>query len=140
MCYYYLPNFVGHSPFAYGTYNAENKKISYIHRDIKPSNIQVVLDEKTNEIISVKLLDLMILKNSNNAGSSYYTDAFESRYDPEFACRHSVEDFIYFRPECDLFSLMVTFYFLLTQKITVTQLHNASMNMCQYLYIDLILV
>ncbi|KJR43909.1 serine/threonine protein kinase [Candidatus Magnetoovum chiemensis] len=80
-----------------------------VHRDIKPSNI--FISGKDNV---VKIADFGLGKAFDSAGMSGYTRTGVAAGTPAFMPRQQVINFKYAKPEVDVWSMMATFYYLLT--------------------------
>ncbi len=80
-----------------------------VHRDIKPSNLFLSGSNNT-----VKIADFGLGKAFDAAGMSGYTRTGLAAGTPVFMPRQQVINFKYARPEIDVWSMMATFYYLLT--------------------------
>jgi eukaryotic-like serine/threonine-protein kinase len=86
---------------------------NYIHRDIKPENI---LLHKDKSGIKAKLSDFGLAKNFQDAGGSMLTQGREVMGSLLFMSPEQLRNYKNVKPPADIFSMGVTFYYLLTGK------------------------
>ena len=87
---------------------------SLVHRDIKPANI--LLSRKGRKL-HTKLADFGLAKNFEDAGLSDMTGDHEARGSPAYMAPEQIVSSRYAKPACDLYSLGVTLYQLLSGRL-----------------------
>lgn len=84
---------------------------SLVHRDIKPSNILLT---RQGRKLHAKLGDFGLAKNYEDAGFSEMTRDSEARGSPAYMSPEQIISSRYAKPSCDLYSLGVTLYQMLS--------------------------
>ncbi|MCF8038560.1 MAG: protein kinase [Desulfohalobiaceae bacterium] len=84
-----------------------------VHRDLKPANLFL---HETSGRLQVKIADLGLAKAFDQAGLSGLTMTGQVAGSPPFMPRQQVVDYLYAKPEVDVWALAATFYTLLTGK------------------------
>lgn len=95
-----------------------------VHRDIKPTNI---LLSRSSGTLTAKLADFGLAKNYEDAGFSDMTSEGELRGSPAYIAPEQIVNARYAKPPCDLYSLGVTLYNLLSGKFPYTWEHTAGL-------------
>lgn len=85
----------------------------YVHRDIKPQNI--LLTKKKDKIIA-KISDFGLSKSFEDAGQSGITKRGELAGTILFMAPEQITDYRFVKPPADIYSIGVTFYYLLTAR------------------------
>ncbi len=85
----------------------------YVHRDIKPQNILLQNDSKG---VKAKLSDFGLAKNFQEAGGSMITKDGEAAGTIIFMAPEQLLNYKYVKPPADVYSMGVTFYYLLSGK------------------------
>ncbi len=85
---------------------------NFVHRDLKPQNI--LLQDKGGEQV-VKIADLGIAKNYEEAGLSNMTLTGNTIGTPPFMPKEQIINFKYVKPVTDVWAISATFYNMLTR-------------------------
>ena len=82
-----------------------------VHRDLKPSNVFI---KHEGESSIYKIADFGLAKAFEIAGLSGHTQAGQVAGTPAFMPRQQVLDYLYTKPEADVWSAAATLYYMLT--------------------------
>lgn len=85
-----------------------------VHRDVKPTNILLSRESGT---LAAKLADFGLAKNYEDAGFSDLTGDGELRGSPAYMAPEQIIDARFAKPACDLYSLGVTMYQMLSGQL-----------------------
>ncbi len=88
--------------------------LGLVHRDIKPGNI---LLSRAGHKLDAKLADFGLAKNYEDAGFSDMTADGDLRGSPVYMAPEQVNNARYAKPACDLYSLGVTMYEMLSGRL-----------------------
>jgi eukaryotic-like serine/threonine-protein kinase len=82
-----------------------------VHRDLKPHNLFL---DKQGDRLTVKIGDYGLAKSFDLAGLSGLTCSGNVMGTPYFMCRQQAIDFKYSKPDCDVWAIAASLYYLIT--------------------------